>query len=211
MAAVMTMAAQNSTENRHYCVDLGLPSGTLWATCNMGASKPESFGNYYAWGETSTKGSYYWNTYQHANGYVELTRYCRKSDYGYNGFTDNLTMLLPVDDPAVAWGSGWRTPSKIQWDELLVNTTQKWTTRNGVKGMLFTSRKNGQTIFLPAADYREGSETRDAEFAGFYWSRSLYTGKPDNAWSLYFFSSDDCSTGYFDRIYGLSVRPIREK
>ena len=84
----------NGTVNGHDYVDLGLPSGTLWATCNVGASKPEGYGNYYAWGETKTKTTYNWDTYKYANGnYDELTKYCNKSDYGNNGFTDKLTTL----------------------------------------------------------------------------------------------------------------------
>lgn len=211
-AAVMTLAAQTGTANGHEYVDLGLPSGALWATCNVGASKPESYGNYYAWGETGTKGTYTWSTYKHANGiYDKLTKYCNKSNYGDNGFTDNLTTLQRGDDPAAAWGSGWHTPSKSQWDELLANTTHKWTTRNGVKGRLFTSKKNGQTLFLPAAGFRGGSETHHAGSYGYYWSRSLHTSNPCGAWYLYF-DSDGCYMHYdYNRNGGHSVRPVREK
>ena len=191
-------------------VDLGLPSGTLWATCNVGASKPEGYGNYYAWGETNTKSTYNWFTYKYANGnYDKLTKYCNKSDYGSNGFTDKLTTLQSGDDPATAnWGSGWQTPSKAQWDELLANTTNQWTTRNGVKGRLFTSKKNGLAVFFPAAGDRWGSELYSAGSYGYYWSRSLYTDYPGNAWYLYF-DSDYCGMYYSGRYRGLSVRPVR--
>ena len=119
---------QDPNSSKHEFVDLGLPSGTLWATCNVGANKPEEYGNYYAWGEIGTKNSYEWNTYKYATGsYDTLTKYCSKSDMGNNGFSDNRTSLQSDDDPAVAnCGSGWQTPSKAQWDELLKNTTNKW-------------------------------------------------------------------------------------
>ena len=199
--------------NGHGWVDLGLPSGTLWATCNIGASSPEGYGNYYAWGETSTKSTYYWDTYKYANGdHNRLTKYCNKSDYGDNGFTDNLTMLQGRDDPAAQlWGGGWQTPNKAQWDELLANTTNQWTTRNGVKGRLFTSKKNGQALFLPAAGYRDDSGLIYAGSDGYYWSSLLYTDKPDYAYALYL-SSDNytmAKSSWGWRSYGRSVRPVR--
>ena len=197
--------------NGHEWVDLGLPSGTLWATCNIGASKPEGYGNYYAWGETSTKSTYNWGTYKYANGdYDKLTKYCNNSDYDNNGFTDKLTTLQSGDDPATAnWGSGWQTPSKAQWDELLSNTTNQWTTKNGVKGRQFTSKKNGQTLFLPAAGSRWGSELNYAGSYGYYWSRSLYTDNPSYAWYLYFHSGSCRMGSGRSRSSGFSVRPVR--
>ena len=202
---------QPSSTDYEY-VDLGLPSGTLWATCNMGASKPEGYGSYYAWGETSTKSTYSWENYKYANGsYDKLTKYCGQSSYGNNGFTDNLTDLQSGDDPAASWGSGWRTPTKAQWDELLSNTTNQWTKRNGVSGRLFTSKKNGQTLFLPAAGNRWDTELNDAGSYGYYWSRSLYTDYPNYAWYLDF-NSDDCYMYYgYYRFNGFCVRPVRQK
>ena len=201
---------QPSSTDYEY-VDLGLPSGTLWATCNMGASKPEGYGSYYAWGETATKSTYNWDTYKYANGASDkLTKYCNESGYGNNGFTDNLTDLQSGDDPATSWGSGWRTPTKAQWDELLSNTTNQWTKRNGVSGRLFTSKKNGQTLFLPAAGYRWGSELYIAGSYGNYWSRSLYPDSPDRAWHLNFYSDDCYMNGSYRRI-GFCVRPVRQK
>ena len=195
------------TANGHEWVDLGLPSGTLWATCNVGASTPEGYGNHYAWGETSTKGTYNWSTYRYADGDDNrLTKYCNKSDYGNNGFTDNLTTLQSGDDPATSWGSGWRTPTKAQWGELLANTTNEWTTRNGKSGRLFTSKKNGQTLFLPAAGYRGLSFLYSA--GGDYWSSSLSTDYPYSAWYL-LFDSGNYGMSYSGRYYGQSVRPVR--
>jgi hypothetical protein len=198
--------------NGHGWVDLGLPSGTLWATCNIGASKPEDYGDYFAWGETKPQSGNVdnWNSYKYANGsYDKLTKYCSKSDYGDNGFTDNQTTLQTGDDPATSWGSGWRTPSKAQWDELLANTTNKWTTQNGVKGRLFTA-KNGQTLFLPAAGYLWGSELHYAGSSGYYWSRSLDTDNPSDAWGLTFNSGGCYMNRHGDRRYGFSVRPVRQ-
>ena len=212
IVVILLLKPQNLTgsANGHEWVDLGLPSGTLWATCNVGADTPEGYGNYYAWGETSTKSTYNWSTYKYANGAQDkLTQYCNKSNYGNNGFTDNLTTLQSGDDPATAnWGSGWQTPSKSQWVELLQNTTNQWTTKSGVKGRLFTSKKNGQTLFLPAAGYRWGDELSYAGSYGNYWSSSLYTDSPYYAWSLGF-GSDGCVMNGYDRYGGQSVRPVR--
>ena len=200
--------------NGHDFVDLGLPSGTLWATCNIGAEKPEEFGGYFAWGETNTKSIYESELYKYTDGeYNKLTKYCGLSDYGNNGFIDNLIELQSNDDPAtVNWGSGWETPSKVQWDELLVNTKNKWTTWNGVNGCLFTSKKNGQTFFLPAAGIRWGGETHYAgSYGGYYWSGSLYTGNPDYAWHLRFYSGDCSMNSWGCRYFGSSVRPVHLK
>ena len=194
----------------HAYVDLGLPSGLLWATCNVGADSPEDYGDYYAWGETQPKDVYNWSTYQYANGsYNTLTKYCNNSGYGYNGFTDNLTTLLPEDDAATAnWGSDWRMPTKEEWQELYQNTTQTWTTQNGVNGRLFTA-PNGNSLFLPAAGYRWGGELYGAGSNGDNWSSSLLlTDYPYGAWYLYF-DSGSTSVDYYSRSYGLSVRPIR--
>ena len=212
IVAILLLRQPNLTgsANGHEWVDLGLPSGTLWATCNIGASSPEDYGNYYAWGETSTKTTYNWDTYRYANGdYDKLTKYCNESDFGDNGFTDNLTTLQSGVDPATAnWGSGWQTPSKSQWDELLQNTTNQWTTKNGVAGRLFTSKKNGQTLFLPAAGYRWGSGLTSAGAGGFYWSSSLYTDYPYDAWYFYFHSGY-YGMNYGSRYFGRSVRAVR--
>ena len=194
----------------HEYIDLGLPSGLLWATCNVGADSPEEYGDYFAWGETTTKSDYSWSTYQYNNGSsYNLTKYCNDPEYGYNGFTDNLTTLLPEDDAATAnWGSGWRMPTKAELEELRDNTTVIWTTQNGVGGHLFTA-SNGNSLFLPAAGYYLGSSLFEAGDEGHYWSSSLYTDYPGSAWSLYFYSNHDFIGGYFDRHCGQSVRPVR--
>ena len=192
----------------HEYVDLGLPSGTLWATCNVGATAPEEYGDYFAWGETQTKEDYSYSTYQYCNGsYNTLTKYCNDGSYGNNGYTDTLTLLLPTDDAATAqWGAGWRMPTYEEWQELLDNTTNTWTTQNGVNGRLFTAA-NGASLFLPDAGCRLNSEIFAGSY-GFYWSGSLYTGRPDHAWG-FSFSSDGTNMNYPGRNTGQSVRPVR--
>ncbi len=190
-------------------VDLGLPSGTLWATCNVGANSPEEYGDYFAWGETSTKETYNSSTYKY--GYLNstsstLTKYCNNADYGNNGFTDTLTTLEACDDAATAnWGPGWRMPTYDEMNELNNNCTVTWTTQNGVNGRLFTG-PNGNSIFLPAAGYRYGSELSAGSFSR-YWSSSLYTDYPYYARYLYFHSGN-CYIDYYYRCYGYSVRPV---
>jgi len=191
-------------------VDLGLPSGLLWATSNVGTFIPEGYGDYFAWGETTTKSTYNWITYQHCNAsYNTLTKYCDDSSYGYNGFTDNLTTLLPEDDAATAnWGGNWRMPTKAEFEELYNNTTNEWTTLNGVNGMLFTA-SNGNSLFLPAAGWRSES-SYGAGSGGAYWSSSLDTDYDTNFAWYFFFYSVNCSMRDTYRYYGFTVRPVRE-
>lgn len=181
-------------------VDLGLPSGLLWATCNLGASTPEGIGNYYAWGETQPKETYRWSNY----------RYCTVDSNGnaetftkYNA-SDHLTFLQPEDDAAtVALGADVHIPSKEDWQELLDNTTDEWTTVNGVNGRKFTAA-NGKTLFLPVQYGNEG-------LYGYYWSRTLNTGvyAYETAWYL-FFNSDQINVYRDDPRYaGEMIRPVR--
>ncbi len=191
----------------HAYVDLGLPSGTLWAISNVGASSSAAYGDYFAWGETQPKEVYDWSTYIYSNGAVDqLTKYCNNSDFGYNGFTDNLTVLQPKDDAATAnWGSGWCMPTRAQWRELSQNTTKQWTPQNGVNGWLFTAT-NGKSLFLPAADIGGNDYTYNTD--GIYWSSSLDTDNPIYA-STFAFST--VNYGIFNalRYDGYSVRPVR--
>ena len=205
----VSFTTESDGSSEHEYVDLGLPSGTLWATCNIGASTPEGYGDYFAWGETQPKTEYGWSTYQYCNGSeTTLTKYCSNSDYGNNGFTDNLTTLLPEDDAATAtWGEDWRMPTKAEWQELYNNTTCTWTTQNGVAGRLFTAT-NGNSIFLPAAGFRYVSSAYEAGNNGYYWSSTLDTGMPYNAW-YFAFSSGSYDMGYFyGRSFGRSVRAV---
>ena len=185
-------------------VDLGLPSGLLWATRNVGATSPEDYGDYFAWGETQPKEVYDWSTYIYSNGADDqLTKYCSNSDYGYNGFTDNLTILQPGDDAATA-NYGGRTPTKVEWQELLDNTTATWTTQNGVNGRLFTGT-NGNSLFLPAAGCRWDSNIHGGGYYGYYWSSSLYPGLPFYAWEIGFGSG----SLYLDAINRMCGQPVR--
>lgn len=190
-------------------VDLGLPSGLLWASHNVGASSPEQYGDYFAWGETQPKTVYVydWSTYRYYNcdndGDCGVTKYCNVAYYGLNGFVDNLTILQPGDDAATAnWGSGARTPTLQEWEELVQYTTSHRTTYNGVFGMCYTG-SNGNSIFLPAAVDRWGSSLS----YGSYGSSSLYTDGPDRAW-LFNFDSEGYGVDYNTRCYGSSVRPV---
>jgi len=193
-------------------VDLGLPSGTLWADRNVGAKLPEDYGDYFAWGETTTKTKYDWSTYKYANGdYKKLTKYCTKSDYGNNGYTDSRTTLERSDDAATAnWGSDWCMPTQAQFQVLLDNCTNEWTTNyqgKDVAGRIFKSKKNGNTIFFPAAGFRNDSHLGDDGSYGTYWSSSLLESSP---WYLWFISSRvDWDNG--GRYVGRTVRAVRCK
>ena len=194
--------------NGHAYVDLGLPSGTLWATCNIGANAPEDYGDYFSWGETEPKDTYHWSTYKWCNGYEQLPKYCSISRYGYNGFTDDLTVLLFEDDAAAAnWGGDWRMPTREEWNELREYTTNRWITQNGVGGWLFIGL-NGATLFLPAAGYRYVISLNDDGRCGDYWSSSLQTESPSIAWCLHFYSSYFNIGIRHDRDCGLSVRAV---
>ena len=200
--------------DEHEYIDLGLPSGTLWATTNVGASVPEEYGDYFAWGETTPKDVYDWSTYQWCMGSrSSFTKYCTDSSLGYNGFVDNKTELDPEDDAATAnWGEMWRMPSDDQLYELKNVCIWQWTMRNGVNGYLVTSNHNGASLFLPAAGFHWNGGLSNAGTGGFYWSRTLYSGtsgtRPYNAYSLYFYSYGV----FFDFNYrsdGRSVRAVR--
>ena len=193
--------------NGHEYVDLGL--SVKWATCNVGATKPEEYGDYFAWGETQPKSNYDWSTYKYCNGsYNTLTKYNNSSSYGT---VDNKTTLDLSDDAARAnWGGSWRMPTDAELTELREQCTWTWTTQNGVYGYKVTSKKSGYTnksIFLPAAGYRYDSSRYYAGSSGYYWSSSLYTDNPNRAWDVYF-SSDSVYRNYNFRSYGFSVRPV---
>ena len=195
----------------HEYVDLGLPSGTKWATCNVGANSPEEYGDYFAWGETAPKDYYGWSTYKWCKGSSNtMTKYCANSSCGYNGFRDNLTELRPEDDAATAnWGSPWRMPSLDQIKELFNSsyTTTEWTTLNDVYGLKITSKSNGNSIFLPVAGGRWGGELSNAGGSGYYWSSSLCPDYGDGAYFMYFNSG---GWYWYDnyRNFGLSVRAV---
>ena len=189
-------------------VDLGL--SVYWGTTNIGASKPEDYGDYYAWGETEPKESYSWSTYKYGTSSSgPFFKYNTSDSYGT---VDNKTVLEPEDDVArVKLGGEWRMPTDAEWTELRTKCTWTWTTNyngTGVKGQIVTAT-NGNSIFLPAAGYRRDTKLYDAGSYGYYWSSSLNTDKPSIAWYVCFYSGN-VSRGSYDRYYGLSVRPVSE-
>ena len=193
------------TENWKDLVDLGLPSGLKWATCNVGATTPEEYGDYFAWGETQPKDYYYWNTYKYCNGSDDtMTKYCSY------GIRDYKTTLELTDDAArVNWGGKWRMPTNAEQDELrdTDNCTWTWTTQKGVKGYKVTSKKNGNSIFLPAAGYRSNDNLICAGIWGSYWSSSLSSYSCHDAYSV-FFSSSYVNCSDYSRHDGRSVRAV---
>ena len=191
-------------ENDHAYVDLGL--SVKWATCKVGATTREEYGDYFAWGEVEPKEYYDWSTYKYCDGTDKgLTKYCDNNSYGKDGFTDTKTVLDPEDDAATAnWGGAWRMPTYDEFSELKNNCTWTWTTQNGVNGYKVTG-PNGNSIFLPAAGCMLGGALNSA--LGNYWSSSLYSGSPDSAYSVIFFSG--AVDWYGDSRYsGQSVRPV---
>lgn len=191
-------------------VDLGLPSGTLWADRNVGADSPEDYGDYFAWGETEPKSTYSWSTYKWCSGSSKsMTKYCTDSSYGYNGFTDNKTTLELSDDVAyVNMGSKWRMPTGLEIQELQNKCTWTWTTLSGAYGYKITG-PNGNSIFLPAAGVRINS---DLDYAvgslGCYLSSSLNEDIPNNAYRLYFGSDYRNLYDYRTRYDGRTVRAV---
>lgn len=177
-----------------HLIDLGLPSGTKWACCNVGADKPEAYGGYYAWGETEEKSDYTWDTYQYGRSSSDV------DDIGSDiAGTD-------YDVAHVKWGDSWVMPSLEQMLELRDNTTSVWTTQNGVNGRKFIC-SNGGAVFLPAAGYRSRSYLHEQGMRGYYWESTLiksdmgtYPGAVLFNWNSYWYSNP--------RYEGISVRPV---
>ena len=190
-------------EAEYQAVDLGL--SVKWANMNVGATSPEDYGGYYAWGETEEKEDYSWETYKWCNGsYDTQTKYCTDSIYGT---VDNKTVLDPEDDVAhVKWGGSWRMPTLDELNELFLKCTCEWTTQNGVSGYKVTGH-NGNSIFLPAAGYRRWTEVAYRGGEGYYWSSSLYSDASYSAYNLFFYSGGYAWYGNY-RCFGLSVRPV---
>ncbi len=188
--AIINIILNPAEVEEHEYVDLGLPSGTLWATCNVGASAPEQYGDYFAWGETEPKEVYNWETYKWCNGSDDtFTKYCTNSEYGK---VDGKTVLDPQDDAAfVNWGLGWRMPTEAQIYELSSYCSSTRTEVNGVKGRLITGR-NGNSIFLPGSgEWNNGGGA--GGYSGNYWSCSgknrygfgLWTDSGVNSWGFF--------------------------
>ena len=179
----------------HPFVDLGLPSGTLWAKTNIGADNPEDYGNHYAWGEISTKNTYDWATYN----YTDFSR---------------ITLDVIHDVAYQEWGKDWCLPTLEQCQELYDKCKWKWTTLNGKNGYLLTG-PNGNTLFLPAGGWKQLHSGRAGSF-GFYWTSTIYQTRTDgfmgggsNAYCLAFNSEEILSDYYGARCYGCTIRAVR--
>ena len=197
--------AYASPDAQQEYADLGLPSGTLWATMNIGANSPEEYGDYFAWGETAPDDSYSWSTYRWSYGNTsQLTKYCTLDGCGT---FDNLAALQNADDAAyVNWGSDWRMPTVNQLKELRTDCTWHQTAMNGVSGYLIIGN-NFNTIFLPATGLMNGSSLNNAGSDGYFWSRELVSLQPYNAYYTYF-NSDGVHAGYGNRYIGMAVRAV---
>ena len=187
----VTFTTLEKNANGHTYVDLGLPSGLLWATCNIGATSPEEYGDYFAWGETSPK-----------------EEYTEENSLTYGKQMSDISGNAQYDAATANWGGDWRMPTRAEQQELLNNCTWTWTTQNGVNGYNVEG-PNGNSIFLPAAGDRYGSSLYSAGSNGYYWSSAPYEYHDLFACYLYF-----CSDGHgmYDssRYNGQSVRPVLE-
>ena len=193
-------------DNHPHAIDLGLPSGTKWCCCNVGASTPEGYGGYYAWGETSEKSVYNDVTYKYFNG----------QDTNGDGWIDQNFSVVNIgsdiagtqyDVARVRMDAPWRMPSHEQQMELINNCSEQWTQQNGVNGILVTGRNGGQ-VFLPAAGYRRYDGLYYAGSNGYYWSGSLYPSYDDFASRMYFYSGVWSWDSSLYRYHGHSVRAV---
>ncbi len=208
--AFLTMAeAQENMINGHEYVDLGLPSGTLWATCNVGANSPEEYGDYFAWGETTPKEFYSWGTYKWCNGTSNsLTKYCFDGKWGT---VDRYIELVHEDDAAhVNWGNGWRMPSADQIRELIKYCNWEWTFIDNISGCKFVSTINGNSLFFPAAGWYIDTSIEKAGAYGTYASRSIYGYNPAHNYRLYIHFEGSFGWGCSNRFrfLGQSIRPV---
>ena len=237
VALLATVFASYADNDNGDVVDLGLPSGVKWATCNVGAANPWDYGDYYAWGETQTKDVFLWDIYKYCNGMdTTLSKYCNDAEYGSGGFTDTLTTLEAVDDVASAvLGSDYSMPTIADWYELGRQCYWVWTENyknHNVSGYLvykaksvadkgtkvFIDRKPSRSyslkdthIFLPTAGSRCASDLGGAGSNGDYWSASLNDDGPSNARYCGFQSNRVNPSFSGNRCYGLPVRPVRRK
>ena len=182
--------------NHPHLIDLGLPSGTKWSCCNVGANKPEAHGGYYSWGETKEKYTYDWSTYTHCDGSSSTCH-----DLG------NDIIGMSYDVAQALWGGSWLMPTIDHIEELLNNCTYEWTMLNGETGCKFTSKKNGSSIFLPAAGKRYNSVLDKGGMEGNYWSSTQHSSYSDQAHNLRF-DSDLTYSSRSLRYYGANVRPV---
>ena len=206
----VTLTVSGNTDGYDWC-DLGLPSGTLWATCNIGASTPYTKGDFFAWGETKTKDIYILDNYIfHDKQIYEITKYCTEDVFGKR---DNKTKLDVKDDAAyINWSKEWCIPQQEQIEELINSkyTISKWTEINGTQGCLIVSKNNGNAIFLPASGKRD-EQTDGENRTGNYWSASLSKSTSSFAYNLYFSRAEIKLTYIGERYEGFSIRPVLKK
>ena len=196
-------------DNHPHAIDLGLPSGTKWACCNVGASSPEGYGGYYAWGETEEKSVYNDVTYKYSSGVDE------DGDGWYDGEYDSSVWQHIGDDIAgteydvahVKWGGTWRMQSGNQTGDLLFKCTWTWTKLNGVDGQLVTG-PNGGKIFLPAAGFRSDDNLLYAGEIGLYWGDSWHDPEWVDGQTYFYFNSEEADVSGYKRSWGISVRPV---
>lgn len=186
-------------------VDLGL--SVKWSSLNLGATKPEEYGGYLAWGEIEPKADYHWHTYKWCNGsFNTLTKY---NDNSYGGTVDNISTLEPEDDAAIVYlGGHWRMPTMEECKELRTQCTWTWTTLNGVNGYNVQG-PSGNSIFLPAPGYMVETHLDFEGSEGYYWSSTVSTGYPGSAWCMFFYSNNEhISETTHERCIGRSIRPV---
>lgn len=186
-------------DHHPHLIDMGLPSGTLWACCNVGAAVPEEYGDYYAWGETKTKNAYSWSTYLYGSSASTVVNI--GSDIAG---TDH-------DAATASWGGDWQMPTQAQLQELLANATATWTTQGSVNGEKLTA-PNGGTLFLPAAGNYNNSATVSTGTSGSYWLSTPYESsiRPGCAQTIYFGRRDNAKMSFSERFSGLTIRPVRK-
>lgn len=207
-------------------VDLGLPSGLKWANMNVGATSETDAGLYFQWGDTvgytidqlsasetteEGKKHFGWTDYKYCGGSSDtMTKYCDNANYGKGGFIDSLTTLESSDDAATAnMGKKWRMPTKSEFQELIDNTTNEWTTIDGVNGYKFTNKADkSKYIFIHAAGGLWGGKSYYVGENGCYWSSSLAEDNCGYAWSLGFNSGIVGASGYSSRGSGCPVRGV---
>ena len=171
----------------HEWVDLGLPSGLKWATCNVGAANPGDYGDYYSWGMTTAK---------------------KEGVYGYSKLKSDIGGNLSCDAAAASWGGNWRMPTNSELQELLDYCTWTWTTMDGNNGYMVTG-PNGESIFLPAAGFYVAEPTFPGDIVS-YWSSTPLEGDVNTAYRMYcrFRQNDLKAVNGCKRSHGSSVRPV---
>lgn len=196
----VNFSAASTTPVQHEAVDLGLPSGLKWATCNVGATKPEEAGYYICWAELEVKEECGSTNYKWRTSSGSMTKY-----------NDNNNTVLQLEDDVanVLWGGSWRYPTKLECQELVNKCTRTAVTQNGVQGYLFTG-PNGNSIFLPTCGYKNGKDIVNSD-KGYYWTRNVDTGRNYRAQDFYL--TDVAAHSPYqaiERWFGLNIRPVTD-